>query len=331
MKKHLSLALVIAMLILTAGCGGAPSAPVSGDDAVTDGQWKPKKDITFVVPFDAGGTADIPARIISKYLTKYSDKPVNVVNMPGAGGRVGAKRVQNENPDGHMFTHVPTGFFMQKATGVADFSYEDFYPVTSWCDSWVGLVVKADSPYNTYEEFVAAAKAKPGELKVGGATGTLPLLAEMAIEEKEGIKFNLVDLGSAAKSPELLSGRVEAYMDGVGALKQYVDAKEFKCLMIFSYEPVPGFDGVPIAAELGYENFEYLLQSFGMWAPKDTPKEAVDYMANLVKLASEDPECIAEFEKLCYGTRYDTPEEYLKVCETVMADTVEAVKPLMSK
>ena len=148
------------------------SAPTSSQQATVVSEsdndtFKPTKDITFVVGFDVGGTADIPARIIAKYMSKYAGVNVNVTNIIGSSGRVAADRVMKGNVDNHTLLHVPVGYYMQAALGQANFTYKDFEPVTLWCDSWVGLVVNADSPYQTYEEFVQAAKDNPGQLRLG--------------------------------------------------------------------------------------------------------------------------------------------------------------------
>lgn len=354
-KRTMCVLAAVCLAVVSAGCSGAQStgakteaaaetkgetlatgnAAKEGEQAASAGDstesWVPEKDITFVVPFEAGGAADIPARIVAKYMDQYCDKAVTVVNMPGSGGRIGAKEVMRSEPDGYTIMHVPVGWYMQYATGVADFSYEDFETITLWCNSWVGLVVNADSPYKTYEDFIAAAKEEENKITVGAVTGTLPVLAEMAIEQKEGVTFNMVDFGTGAKAPELLSGRVDAYVDGVGAIKSYVDGGQFRCLAVFAHEPVPSFPDVPTAEELGYTDFDYLLQSFGMWAPKGTPKEAVSYYADLVRQAAEDPECQAELEALGYGTVSMTPEEYAGLCKTVQDDTTAAVKGMLGQ
>jgi len=316
----------------TPGSDSSQSTAASADaptNSTEDSEWVPEKDITFVVPFDAGGTADIPARIVAKYMTKYSTKPITVVNMPGSGGRVGAKEVQNMPADGHTIMHVPVGWYMQYALGIADFTYLDYEPVTLWADSWLALVVSADSPYNTYEEFITAVKADPTSFKIGAVTGTLPILAELSIAQKEGVEFNIVDFGTGAKAPELLGGRVDAYMDGLGAVQQYIDGGQFKCLAVVSHERLVGFEDVPAFSELGYSDFDYLLQSFGMWAPKGTPKPAIEYMANLIKQASEDPDCQKELENLSYGATYMTPEDYAVFCEKVLSDTISACESLV--
>lgn len=350
-KRTLCVLTAVCMAVLAAGCSGGQSAGTKAEtvaqtkaeaqekgseagetaaDAAAE-TWAPEKDITFVVPFEAGGAADIPARIVAKYMDKYCDKAITVVNMPGSGGRIGAKEVMRSEPDGYTIMHVPVGWYMQYATGVADFSYEDFENITMWCDSWVGLVVNAESPYQTYEDFIAAAKEGENKITVGAVTGTLPVLAEMAIEQKEGVKFNMVDFGTGAKAPELLGGRVDAYVDGVGAIKSYVDGGQFRCLAVFAHEPVPSFPDVPTVESLGYTDFDYLLQSFGMWAPKGTPEGAVNYYADLVRQAAEDPECQAELEALGYGAVSMNPEDYAAMCKTVQDSTTEAVKGMLGQ
>lgn len=331
-KRGVLLAAGMLMVTTLVGCssGGDKSAlAVTKTEEVRE--FKPEKDVNFVVGFDAGGTADIPARIVAKYMTKYAGVNITVSNVVGSSGRVAANQVKSAAPDGYTLLHIPVGYYMQAALGNADFTYEDFEPVTMWCDSWVGLVVQADAPYDTYEEFIAAAKETPGDIKIGSVSGTLPQLATLAIIDKEAVEFNMVDLGSNNKATELLGKRIDAYIDGIGQVKQYVESGDFKCLMTFSYDDaiIPGFDGISSAESLGYSDFEYLLQSFGMWMPKGTPAAVVEYYANLVKQASEDPECIAELNALGYGARSDKPGDYAENCRRVLDETKKAVEGIL--
>lgn len=326
MKKIIAFVLVFALLLTLSACGEKPQP-----ENTQSGEFKPTKDITFVVGFDAGGSADIPARIVAKYMQKYAGVNVIVTNIVGSSGKVAANQVKKAANDGYTVLHVPVGYYLQYALGNADFTYEDFTPVTMWCDSWVGLVVRKDAPYDTYQEYIDYAKANPGKLKAGSVSGTLPQLATLAVAQKEDVKFNMVDLGSNNKATELLSGRIDSYVDAVGQVKQYIDSGDFKCLTVFNYEgtKVPGFEKVPSAESLGFKDFDYLLQSFGMWAPKGTPDAAVNYLAGLIEKVSKDANCIAELNALGYGTRYDTPSDYAKICKNVLDGTVKAVKSVL--
>lgn len=296
------------------------------------GEFKPEKDITFVVGFDVGGTADIPARIIAKYMSKYAGVNVNVTNIVGSSGRIAAQRILDSTPDNHTLLHVPVGYYQQAVLGQANFTYEDFDTITLWCDSWVGLVVNANAPFKTYEEFVEYAKSHPGEVRLGAVAGTLPQIATLALMEKEGLDINVVDLGLNNKATELMGGRIDGYIDGIGQFKQYVDSGNFNCLMAFGYAGTdfPGYEGLPAAGDLGYEEFDFLLQSFGMWAAKGTDPKAIEYYANLIKQVSEDTDCIAELNALGYDTAYMEPEEYNELCGEVLAQTEEALQGYMN-
>lgn len=293
--------------------------------------WKPEKDISFIVGFDAGGAADIPARVMAKYMTKYAGVNVTVANVVGSGGQVAAKQVLDTEPDGYTLLHVPVGYYLQNALGNAAFTYEDFAPVTMWCDSWVGIIVRADSPYKTYEDLIKAVRENPNTIKMGTVSGTLPQLAALRVQEQEDIEFKMVDLGSNNKATELLSGRVDTYIDSVAQVAKYVESGDFRVLMAFADADaeIPGYKDLPTAGALGYSNFEYLLQSFGMWMPANTDPAIVRYYADLIKTCAEDPECVAELNALGYGGRHEEPADYIEICRRTLEGTQEAVKGIV--
>ena len=343
MKKILVLLLGLVMIVSLIGCGAPddgkkaeePSDKVA-DNGKDDGEkpadaYVPEKEITFVVPFAAGGNSDVPARIFAKYMSKYSAKEVKVTNITGSGGRVGAKEVMKSDPDGSMLIMQPVGYPMQYALGVADFTYEDFAPIGQWLDSKLAIVVNADSEYKTLDDLINAAKENPETVKMGSVTGTLPLFAIIEVEMQKDIQFKKVDLAGTSKAPELLGNRIDGYIDGFGAVKQYVDSGEFRCLGIISDNEIVGYEQLDTFKELGYENYEYLKQAFGIWAPKGTPKEAVNYINNLIKQAANDPECIEELNKLAYSPAYTTVEAYTKAMEETYAAFQKTAKAIIGE
>lgn len=326
MKKIL---VCLTVLMVCLACLFANGANETAQTTTTeDVSFKPTKDVTFVVGFDAGGSADIPARVVAKYMSKYSGVNVTVTNIVGSAGKIAANQVKDMKADGYTLLHVPVGYFLNAALGNFNLTYKDFEPVTMWCDSWVGLVVRADSPYMTYEDYISAAKANPGSISIGAVSGTLPQEASLAIIGKEGIELNMIDIGSNNKATELLGGRIDSYIDACAQFRQYVNSGDFRCLMAFAYEgtEIPGYPGLLTAEELGYSNFDYLLQSFGMWAPKGTPEAAVAYWADIIRQCAEDPDCVAELNALGYGARFETPEDYAQICENVLEGTKAALK-----
>lgn len=344
MKKSLTILISAVMLLYTlVGCGTGkedenkepvaqsgqqetaevPAEDNDGASESTDG-WIPEKAITIVVPYDAGGNTDIPTRIFAKYMGEYSDVDVNITNIVGAGGRTGVKEVMNANPDGYMLVLQSSGFAMQSALGVADFTYEDLDAVGYFLESSLALVVSADSPYETLDDLIQAARENPGTLKMGSVAGTLPLFAAMYLEKENDVTFNQVDLAGGSKAPELLSNRIDTYIDGFGAVKQYIDSGDFRCLAIFSSTPVEGYENIPTLDALGYKNFEYLKQNFGLWAPKGTDKEAIAYINNLIKQASENEDCNSQLKEISYNAMYSTSEEHEAILETIYSDFSEA-------
>lgn len=307
-------------------------AVVQEETAGEDGQasaWVPEKEITIVVPYEAGGNTDIPTRIFAQYMSKYSEKEVTITNIVGAGGRTGVKEVMSADPDGYTFVLQASGFAMQSALGVADFTYEDLDEVGYFLDSSMAIVVRADSAYETLDDLIEAAKAAPGNIKMGSVSGTLPLFGSLYLEEKNGITFNNVDLDGAAKATELLGSRIETYIDGFGAVKQYIDSGDFRCLAIFSDAAPAGYEDIPTLGQLGYDGYGYLKQNFGIWAPKGTDPAAISYVNNLLKQASEDEECIAALEAISYGVCYTTPQEHTAILEETYAAFVKAAEMIV--
>ena len=325
MRKVLVLFTLLAIMAVSVfASGDKETASAAGNES-----WVPKKPITFVIPFEAGGTADIPARIVAKYMNKYSEQPFNVINIPGSGGRVGANKVKSGTPDGYTVLHVPAGWFMQKSMNIADFSYKDFDNISLWAQSWLALVVRSDSKYQTFQDLIADAKVKPGKIMMGGVSGTIPILAELTIIARTGADFNMVSIDPNAKAAELLSGRIDCYVDGFGALKPYIDGGNFRCLGVFSKTPLQGYETIPLMKDLGVADTEFLDQSFGMWAPKGTPGPILDYINKVVMMAANDPDCAQDLAKISYAPLHTTREDYARILEKTQNDTDIAVKPMM--
>lgn len=348
MKRRVAATMMAAMLALAcAGCGNGETKADGADkdntvengktetaastEAAAAGEWTPEKDITIIVPYEAGGNTDIPTRIVTQYMQEYTDVTINITNITGAGGRTGVQEAMKADADGYTYVLQASGFPMQSALGIADFTYEDFEEAGYFLDSSLALVVNADSPYETLDDLINAAKENPETVKMGSVTGTIPLFGGLYLQEKNDIAFNMVDLDGSSKAPELLSQRIDTYIDGFGAIKQYIDSGDFRCLAIFADEPIEGYEEIPTLKDLGYDGYGYLNQNFGLWAPKGTDKAAVAYMNNLIKQVSENEDCAAELKEIGYKPTYTTPEEHEEILRQTYEDFANAAAAIIGQ
>ena len=347
MKKAMLILGTSAMMAALAGCGNGKSAQETSAAATaaetevkesdtqaaetsssqTSASWMPEKDIHVIIPFNAGGSSDVACRVLVDYLNKYSDVDFVVENLPGSGGQVGMEAAADADPDGYTIGSIPSGWFMSYAMENVDKTYTEYTPITTWADSYMALVVNKSSGWENYEEFVNAAKEK--QLLIGGVSGTLPSLAEYVMADKEGFEFIFTDMEEKSKQTELLSNRVDAYVDAFASIQQYIESGDFNCLALFSNEKPHGYENIPSMKELGYElDPDFLAQRYSFWGPKGMDEGAVEYINQVVKQASEDPECQKAMQEMFYNTSWMSVSDYQAYCEKVQNDTVKYVNDL---
>ena len=122
----------------------------------------PEHKITLVVPYDAGGVNDVPARLTVEVMNKYLPQNIEVTNIPGSAGTIGGTEVMNSAADGYTLLIAPPGYALQYALGTCPFTFEDFRPICVFAETYQAIVVLADSPYQTLDDFIAAAASAPG-------------------------------------------------------------------------------------------------------------------------------------------------------------------------
>ncbi len=336
MKRIVSIILAAMMVLALAACGPAASdptqapntqapntqapsteAPTNPTDAPTEAPaaWVPERDITLVNPYEAGGTSDIPSRIYADYISQHMDgRMMNVNCIGGAGGALGAQEVMNSAADGYTILVAPAGYAMNYAKGGLEWTYEAFDPVCLYVTSVLAVAVRSDSPYKTYQDLVDAVKADPGNIKMGISTGGLPQFSVYAMEAHEDMKFNTVDIGgTSVKATELLAGRVDVMIDSLGGMQSYTESGDFRLLAVFADSRHPAYPDVPTMLELGYtsEETSVMSQVFGIWAPKGTPAEAIDYIAGLFEAAANDAETVEKLNAQCYTASFMDTDEYM--------------------
>lgn len=161
----------------------------------------PDKTVQFIVPFGPGGSTDVETRLLLKTFNKNFPREAVVINIAGAGGAVGARKVHDAKPDGYNLLSFNTILPVLRIMGMIDFNYTDLAPVALFSTSDTGVFVRNDSSWQSVKDMVADAKKRPGKIHFGVGFGTLAHLGTIALEQKADIKLNIVDTGGGEKNP----------------------------------------------------------------------------------------------------------------------------------
>ncbi len=327
MKKLFGIFILSLMMILAAcGSSGGNSEGEQGsnsseepDATETVAENKtdfPKKPITLIVPYSAGGGTDAVSRALASAAEKHLGQSVGVVNKTGGGGAVGMGEGANSKADGYTMTMVTVELTMLPHLGLSPITYEDFKPVAQINFDPSSIAVAADAPYQTLEELVAYAKENPGKVRIGnGGTGANGHLAASAFEKSVGVEFNHVPFdGSAPALTALLGGHVEAASIQPPEALPYVESGDMKVLGIMTSDRLDIIPDTPTFAEAGFD-----LGEVGVWrgvaVPKDTPDEVVAVLSEAFTKAAQEPEFIEFMESNGLGLKIQGSEDFQKLME----------------
>src|SRR5262245_49927655 len=244
-------------------------------------QTYPSKQIELVVPFVAGGTTDIVARMIAqRFIDSWSATAI-VSNRPGGGSMIGRGAVAKSPPDGHTLLVTTIAFAINAGMQKLPFDpVKDFAPVSELTSIPLMLVVHPSVPATNLKEFVALIKANPGkwDYATSGA-GTSPHLATEMFKLMAGIDMVHVPFkGNAEAMNAFLGGHVKVYFAQVPAVLQHVKAGAIRAIAVTTDKRLSYLPDVPTIAELGYPGYE--ISSWqGLFAPAGTPKQTLDKIA----------------------------------------------------
>ena len=260
----------------------------------------PEQPIKLVVPFPAGGTTDVLARILAAKLTERMGQPVVVDNRGGAGGTIASMVVAKSAPDGYTFilgtngTHAVNYALAPKPTY---HPLNDFTPVTTVAEVPNVLVVSSKSPYKTLAELISAAKAKPGELShASTGIGASPSLSFNVLKNMSQIDvIEVMYKGGAPALTALFSGEVTFGFDGVATSTSHIKAGTLRPLAVSSTYRIPTLPEVPTIAESGYPGFD-VAAWYGVWSPAQTPAAIVQKVNAELNVILKMPDVREKFE-----------------------------------
>jgi tripartite-type tricarboxylate transporter receptor subunit TctC len=267
-------------------------------------QAYPTKPVKVVVAFTPGSATDILARVVAEHLTRTMGQPFVVENKPGAGGSVGTEQVKNAAPDGYTLVAAGSGPFGINPAVYSKLPYDpvrDFELITNIVLTPQALVVGAQVPYKTLKEFVAAAKANPGEIAYASlGNGSTSHLTMEAFQAAAGIKLNHIPFkGSSDAQTQLIGGQVPIMSDTVPGVLAQVKAGKLRALGVAIPDRSPFLPDVPTIAEQGYPGFESV-GWIGLAAPAKTPPAILDRLNSEIRKMLQDPAVKARFEQLAF-------------------------------
>ncbi|BCN40430.1 MFS transporter [Alicycliphilus denitrificans] len=252
----------------------------------------PAKPVTIIVPFSAGGTTDILARIVGQGLQTELGQPFVVDNRAGAGGNIGASLAAKAPADGYtlFMGTVGTHAINQALYKKMPFDpVKDFAPISRVATVPNLLVAHPSQPYKTVKELIAYAKANPGKVTFGSpGSGASPHVSGELFKSMTGTDLLHVPYkGSAPAMTDLLGGQISIMFDNMPSAIQHVRSGKLRPIAVTTAKRSPELPDVPTIAEAGVPGYE-AMSWFGMFAPAATPKPVLDKLnAALVKVLNQ--------------------------------------------
>jgi tripartite-type tricarboxylate transporter receptor subunit TctC len=272
----------------------------------------PSKAVRIVLPFAAGGVADITARVIAEKLGAKLDGRFFVENQPGAGGIAAARTVIASAPDGHTLALLSNGTAISVSL-FASLPYDplkDFTPISSLGYFDFVFATNADSEFKTLADFVAAAKAKPGALNVGTINiGSTQNLSAELFKTAAGIDFTIVPYrGTPEVLVSTMQGNLALMIDSYSSLKGNLAENKLRALASSGPVRSESTPDIPTLQEAGVANYDVISWN-ALFAPAGTPPEIVKTLNQALREILAEPDVKKRLLELGIEARASTPEE----------------------
>ena len=293
----------------------------------------PSRPITMLVPFPPGGVADAVGRPVAEAMSRYFKQAVVIENKGGAGGGIGMAQVAKSKPDGYtMLMALSSLVVLPEADKVLKrapmFQLDQLKPIARFSADPTVLVVRAESPWRTYAEFMAYVKANPAKVSFGssGNYGTMHVPMEQLKVATSSFMLHVPYTGAGPAVMALLSGQIEALSTGPASVAQQIKAGKLRALAHWGDGRLAAMPDVPSLKELGVP-ISYAQWS-GMFVPANTPAAVVEKLRQAAKFAAADPR--ANQALVAAGTSFmfqDMPEfeRYVQTDAKDMAALVQRI------
>lgn len=284
----------------------------------------PNKPINVIVPWGAGGDSDLTTRLWADAMEHAVGQPVVVINKAGGGGVIGTTAVATAKNDGYTLVNAGlSNVLVTPNFSKTPYDFDSFVPVVKLSSVPLGLLVPADSPYKTFDDFIAAAKA--GTLTQGswGAASSGTVLANI-IADQAGYKVKFVHANTTAESMvDLIGGHINSAVSFPPAFGPHVKSGRARLLVL--NQKMDEYPGVPTFADYGIKgSFEGWS---GVFAPKGTPQDVISRLIEASTKAMSDPKVRTAFANM--GANIDF--RHGKAWEQDMRETYAIMKDAAAK
>jgi tripartite-type tricarboxylate transporter receptor subunit TctC len=282
---------------------------------VASAQGYPARPVKIVVGFAAGGPTDVIARILAQDMGVSVGQSFVVENRPGANAIIATEAVAHAAPDGYTTLFSSLSLLVNAILPGTKAKYDpfkDFAPVSNVAALPMVVVTAAGSPFNSMQDLVSLAKAKPGELSYGtsGIGGSTHLAGAM-LENMTGTRMiNVPFKGNGPALAEVMAGRVTFMFYPIVGIAGQVAGGKLKAIAVGTAAPDPDFPTVPTMAQAGFPGLEVTAPWVGMLAPAGTPAPAVNRLAEEIRKSLAKPEIRARMKEQGAVIVGDTPAEF---------------------
>jgi tripartite-type tricarboxylate transporter receptor subunit TctC len=293
------------------------------------GNW-PDHPVKVVLPFTAGGAADVLTRALAQKLQEKLGQAFVVDNRTGAGGNIGMEAVKNSPPDGYTIASATIGTLSINQFLFSKLPYDpvrDFAYVSLIWENCNVFVVAPQHPAKSVQEFIAWAQKQPNGANFGSAgVGTTPHLAGELFRVRTGINATHVPFrGAAGSMPALMSGDTDFAIDNIASYTPLIKGGKVRALAVTCPQRWPTMPEVPTMAEAGVKDF--VITSWGAFAvPKGTPPAIVNKLSQTIKEIASEPAMQQRFLEMGGRAVSSTPEELVAFAEKERAKFKEAVQ-----
>jgi tripartite-type tricarboxylate transporter receptor subunit TctC len=299
-------AAIACLFVVAFLAGAAPASPAVA-------QPYPTRLIKMIVPFPPGGPIDTTGRLVAHEIASRLGQEVIIENRPGAGSTLGTKAAATAEPDGYTLMFASSGSLAVAPALYPKLRLEPlklFAPVAAVSLLPNAFVVAPSLPVKSVPEFVAYAKANPGKLNYGAATGTPPHLLSTLLKVKAGIDVTYIPYkGSAASVTDLMAGHTHFTIDGMVTLYPLITERKLRALGVARAQRWPALPDVPTLAESGFPDFTNDAWT-GVVAPAGTPADVISTLNRAINDGLRSAEMQENLARLSSIAKPGTPADF---------------------